>query len=150
MRNRIFLAVFSMAAAAAAGCVGYERQSGSNGPSATGVGALIGTWTSSDIIPSANACSNFKWNATEQTATSAKGNFSATCAGDLKFAGTAEGTLTGSVINWKANGNATGPGITACAISLTGTAELRPDAVRIPYSGTTCLGPVAGVQEMRR
>ena len=70
----------------------------------------MGTWASaSSVIPSASTCSDFKWNATEQTATTAKGSFSATCAGDLKVAGTAQGTLSGSVISWTANGDRDGP-----------------------------------------
>ena len=150
MKNRLLLVVLSIGAASAAGCVGVERQSGLPGPSAIGVSALMGNWTSASIIPSPGACGNFKWNASEQTATTAKGTFSATCAGDLNFTGAAEGTLNGSVINWKANGNATGPGITACAISLTGTAELGTSSIRIPYQGTTCLGAVSGTETLRR
>lgn len=151
MKNRILLVVVSVAAISAAGCIGFERKSGNpTGPSATGVGALMGQWTSTNIIPSPTSCTDFKWSASEQTATSAKGSFSATCAGDLKFTGTAEGTLSGSVITWKANGNATGPGITNCAITLNGTAELGIDSIRIPYSGDTCLGKVSGVENLRR
>jgi hypothetical protein len=150
MKNRIVLVVLSAAALSAAGCIGFDRQSGPTAPSASGASAMMGAWTSSTIIPSPTACSNFKWNATEQTATSAKGSFSATCAGDLAFTGTAEGTLSGAVATWKANGNATGPGITACSISLTGTAEVGVSTIRIPYSGTTCLGPVSGVETLRR
>ena len=150
MKNRTLLVVLSIAAASAAGCIGFDRQSGVTAPSATGVSALMGTWTSATIIPSPSACSNFKWNASEQTATAAKGTFSATCAGDLNFTGAAEGTLNGAVINWKATGNATGPSITACAISLTGTAELGTSSIRIPYSGTTCLGAVSGTETLRR
>ena len=148
--KKLFLVVLSAAAVSAAGCIGFERQSGLTGPSATGVGAMMGSWTSATIIPSPTSCSNFKWNATEQTATSAKGSFSATCAGDLAFTGTAEGTLSGNIVTWKANGNATGPGITACAIALNGTAELGVSTIRIPYSGTTCLGPVNGVETLKR
>ena len=148
--KKLFLVVLSAAAVSAAGCIGFERQSGLTGPSASGVGAMMGSWTSANIIPSPTSCSNFKWNATEQTATSAKGSFSATCAGDLAFTGTAEGTLSGSIITWKANGNATGPGITACSIALNGTAELGVSTIRIPYSGTTCLGPVSGVETLKR
>jgi hypothetical protein len=150
MKNRILLVVCSIAAASLTGCIGFDRQSGVTSPSATGVSALMGAWSSANIIPSPSACTNFKWNATEQTTTSAKGSFSATCAGDLNFTGTAEGTLSGTVISWKANGNATGPGITACAIALTGTAELGTSSVRIPYSGTTCLGAVSGVETLRK
>lgn len=151
MKNRILVVVVSIAAISAAGCIGFERKSGNPaGPSASGVSALMGQWTSTNIIPSPTSCTDFKWSASEQTTTSAKGSFSATCAGDLKFAGTAEGTLSGSVIAWKANGNANGPGITNCTITLTGTAELGVDSIRIPYSGDTCVGKVAGVETLRR
>jgi hypothetical protein len=152
MKNLTLIVVLSVAAASATACVGFERKSGDTGPSATGVNAMVGSWTSATIIPSPSACTNFKWNATEQTPTSAKGAFSASCAGDLQVSGTAEGTLntTASTITWKANGTATAPGITSCAIALTGTAELGVDSIRIPYSGTTCLGAVAGVETLRK
>jgi hypothetical protein len=142
--------VLSIAAASAVGCIGFERKSSLTGPSAGGIGALSGNWSSSNLIPSPNACTDFKWNATEQTSTSARGSFSATCAGDLRLTGTAQGTLSGSGISWAAQGNATAPGLTACAITLTGTAELGVDSIRIPYSGTTCLGAVSGVEELKR
>jgi hypothetical protein len=68
----------------------------------------------------------------------------------LKDAGTAAGTLNGSVINWSANANAVAAGMPSCAILLTGTAELGVDSIRIPYSGSTCLGPVSGVEILNR
>ena len=94
-------------------------------------------------------CADFKWNATEQTATTARGSFSATCAGDLKVAGTAQGTLNGSVITWSADGDATTAGI-ACHITLTGTAELGANSIRVPYSGDTCAGKVSGVEILNK
>jgi hypothetical protein len=139
------------AALAATGCFGYERKSTLTGPSASGISALVGSWSSSNIIPSASACTDFKWNVTEQTSTSAKGSFSATCAGELKVSGTAEGTLNGTGgISWNAAGNASAPGLPSCTIVLTGTAELGVDSVRVPYSGNTCLGEVSGVEILRR
>jgi len=150
MKNRTLLVVLSIAAAAASACLGYERKSTITGPSANGLGALSGNWTSGNIIPSPNACSNFKWNPTEQTATTARGSFSASCAGDLQLTGTAQGTLTGSGIEWSAEGNATAPGLSSCHITLKGTAELGTDSIRIPYSGRTCLGDVSGVETLRR
>lgn len=151
MKNRILLVVFSLAAVTAAGCIGFERQSTLTGPSATGIGALMGNWSSSNIIPAANACSDFKWNVTEQTAASAKGSFAATCAGDLKVVGTAQGSLSGAnTIAWSAEGTATAPGLTSCGIALTGTAELTTDSIRVPYSGNTCLGKVSGVEVLKR
>ena len=150
MKNRAFLVVLSIAAASLSGCLGYERKSTLTGPSGSGIGALSGNWTSNSLIPSPNSCSNFKWNPAAQTATTARGSFSATCAGDLQLTGTAEGALTASSIRWSAEGNATAPGLTSCRITLTGTAELGTDAIRIPYSGNTCLGPVNGTETLHR
>jgi hypothetical protein len=149
MKNHILASALALAAVAA-GCAGFEHTSTTTSPSAAGVSALMGNWVSaSSVIPSASSCSDFKWNATEQTATTAKGSFSATCAGGLKVAGTAQGTLSGSVITWSAEGDATTAGI-ACRITLTGTAELGADSIRVPYSGDTCVGKVSGVEVLNR
>ena len=149
MKNYIFASALALSAAVA-GCAGFEHTSTTTSPSASGVAGLMGTWASaSTVIPSASTCSDFKWNATEQTATAAKGSFSATCAGDLKVAGTAQGVLSGSVIAWSAEGDATTAGI-ACRITLTGTAELGANSIRVPYSGDTCLGKVSGVEILNK
>jgi hypothetical protein len=150
MKHSIELVICLAIAASSAACFGFERKSTVAGPSASGLSTLMGSWSSSSIIPSPASCTNFKWNVSEQTANSAKGSFSATCAGDLQLAGTAEGTLSGSTINWSARGTGTAPGLPSCAISLTGTAEIGIDSVRVPYSGDTCLGKVSGVEVLRR
>jgi len=151
MKNRIFSVVVAVSAIAASGCFSFEHKSTVTGPAAAGTNAFMGTWTSANIIPSPSACGDFKWTVSEQTATTAKGAFSATCAGDLKLSGIAEGELTsGASLKWKATGNATAPGLTSCAINLTGTAELQQDSIRVPYSGTTCLGNVQGIESLRK
>jgi hypothetical protein len=139
-----------MSAAAAAGCLGFEHGTSLTGPTTSGVNALMGTWSSANIVPSGSSCTDFKWNVTEQTATTAKGSFSATCANDLKVSGTAQATLSGSSIAWTATGTANATGLPACAISLGGTAELGSDSIRVPYSGDTCLGKVSGVEVLRK
>jgi hypothetical protein len=135
----------------AAGCTSFEHSSSATSPSPIGTGALMGVWTSSTIIPTPSSCTDFKWTVTEQTATTARGNFTATCANTLKLAGIAQGTLRPSgTIDWSAQGTATAPDLPSCAISLTGTAELGTDTIRIPYSGDTCLGKVSGVESVKR
>ena len=149
MRNYISASALALSVVVA-GCASFEHNSTTTGPSSTGVAGLMGTWASaSNVIPSASTCSDFKWNATEQTATRAKGSFSATCAGDLKVAGTAQGVLTGSDITWSAEGDATTAGI-ACRITLTGTAEIGANSIRVPYSGDTCVGKVSGVEILNK
>ena len=137
----------------ASGC-SYESKTTSTGPSSasSAVAALVGTWqsASSSVVPSASSCTDFKWTPTQQTPTSATGSFSATCAGNLKVSGTASGTLNGTTVNWTANAIASAPEIPSCNVSLTGTAELGVNSIRVPYSGTTCLGPVSGVEVLSK
>lgn len=146
------LVVCLAVAASAAACIGFERKSTVTGPSAAGVGMLMGNWSSATIIPTPSSCTDFKWNVTEQTGNTAKGSFSATCANDLKLTGTAQGTLnsSGSLLTWSADGTANAPGLTSCKITLTGTAEVGITTVRVPYSGDTCLGKVSGIETLKR
>jgi hypothetical protein len=141
-------------AAGSAGCTSFEHTNSVTGPT-TGsntIGALAGTWTSAStsIVPAPSSCTNFKWNATTLTSTSASGSFSATCAGDLNVSGTAQGTMSGTTVNWSADAIATTPSIPSCAVHLSGTADIGVDSIRVPYSGTTCLGPVSGVEVLAR
>jgi hypothetical protein len=148
--NKTSIAAILTLAALTSSCFGYERKS-TLGPTATGAAALMGSWTSGSLIPQPGQCTDMRWDVTEQTGTSASGRFSATCAGDLHLTGTARGTLTGSLVNWSADATAAAPGLTAsCTIALTGTAELLVDSIRVPYRGTTCLGPVEGIETLRR
>lgn len=150
MKNRILVAVLSLAAVSSA-CVGFERKSSLTEPSAAGNGSLLGNWSSSNLIPAPSSCTDFKWNVSEQTPSSAKGSFSASCANDLKVVGTAQGAFTtDGRIQWSGQANATAPGLTSCAVTLAGTAELMVDSIRIPYAGDTCLGKVSGVETLRR
>lgn len=151
MKNYLLASMLCLAAAAT-GCIGYSSKTTSTGPSAAGVSALMGNWasTAAGLIPAPSTCTDFKWNPTQQTANSATGSFSASCAGDLKVSGTATGTLGGSVINWAANANAATPAQPTCQVLLSGTAELGVDSIRIPYAGTTCLGQVSGVEILNK
>jgi hypothetical protein len=150
MKNRILAVMLSMAAAAA-GCTSFDHQSSLTSPTAAGNNALLGSWTSASLIPTPSSCTNFVWNVTEQTATSARGSFSATCPGDLKLTGTAQGGFTGvSTIAWSGEGNATAPGLTSCAIKLTGTATIGTDSITVPYDGDTCLGHVTGIETLKK
>jgi hypothetical protein len=151
MKKLAQLALCLAVAGSAAACFGYESGKTATGPSPAGSGAsLVGNWTSSSLIPTPSTCADFKWNVTEQTATSARGSFSASCANDLKLTGTAQGTLSASTIDWSAQGVATAPGIPSCNITLKGTAEIGVTSIRVPYSGDTCLGKVNGVETLSR
>ena len=151
MRTYIIACALAVCVAAGA-CMSYESKTTSTGPSASSIAALIGTWQSAtaNALPSPTSCTNFKWTPTQQTATSVTGSFSANCPGGLNVAGTASGTLNGTTVNWTANANASAPEIPTCNVSLTGTAELGVNSIRVPYSGNTCLGPVSGVEILNK
>jgi hypothetical protein len=149
MKKNLTCLALAIAAAAAAGCFGYERRS-TLGTTPTGVAALLGNWTSSNLVPTAGACTDFRWNVTQQSGNTASGTFSATCPGDLRVTGTANGTLSGSTVTWTAQATASVPNLPSCPITLSGTAELGVDSIRVPYSGDTCLGRVSGVEILRK
>ena len=151
MKNYILACGFvAISTAAAVGCVGFDHGTSPTSPSSTGISSLMGTWSSTSVVPSASSCTDFKWNVTEQTGSSAKGSFSATCGNNLKVNGTAQGSLSGSTIMWSAAGTATAEGLPSCPISLNGTAELGADSIRVPYSGDTCMGRVSGVEVLKK
>ena len=141
--------VVGLTIAVSAACIGYERNNTPTSPSG-GSGSLVGNWTSSSLIPTPSSCADFKWNITEQVGNTAKGSFSATCAHGLKLSGTAQGTISGSTIQWSATAIGNAAGLANCQVSLTGTAEIGVTTVRVPYSGDTCLGKVSGVESLSR
>jgi hypothetical protein len=150
MKKTLSLSMYCVVALAAAGCLGFERKNTVTGPTASGAGALMGSWTSATVVPNPSTCTDFKWNVTEQSANKARGSFSATCANDLKVSGTAEGTLNGSAVNWRADGSVTAAALASCPFSLTGTAELGVDSIRVPYSGEICQVRVSGVEILHK
>lgn len=138
-------------AVVAAGCFSVDHKSTVTAPSdPQTLAALLGSWTSSPVLPSADSCTDFSWEVTEQTGNSAAGTFSGACPGGLRLTGTARGTLLGSTVTWTANGNATASGLPSCAFTLNGTAYLEATTIRVPYTGQTCLGPVQGEEVFRR
>src|SRR5688500_376887 len=137
------------AAMSAAGCLGFERKSTVTGPS--GTSPLVGTWSSAAAgLPSPASCSDFKWNVTEQTGNTAAGTFSATCASNVRLAGTARGALNGALVDWSADGTATAADAVSCPFTLGGTAELGSNSIRVPYDGQFCGVRVSGVETLRK
>jgi len=145
------LAIAAALAIVSTGCFEFTRQSTLTAPSdLQSLSILLGTWSSASVLPSAESCTDFQWNVTEQSGSSASGTFRATCPGGLTLAGTAQGTMLGSTVSWTANGNATAPGLPSCAFTLTGTAHIEGSTIRVPYTGQTCLGAVKGEEVLQK
>jgi hypothetical protein len=152
MKNRAnmrTLVALAIAMTMASACIELTRTS--TGPSSSSelLNTLSGgLWSSSGAIDP-NACGNFTWSITELTSTSARGTFGATCAGGIALNGTAEGTLSGSVLNWRASGTAR-TAIGDCPFTLNGTALLEGVGVRVNYTANTCVGNFSGSELLKK
>lgn len=134
-----------------AGCSNLFDFSRTTDPTPVPTGLSTGQWTSiSSAATLPQTCTNFRWTITEITGATGSGTFTATCLGTMQVAGTARGTLSGSTVTWTAEGTGTTPGAPPCPISLSGTATFDGTQFRIPYTGTTCLGPVNGAEILRK
>jgi hypothetical protein len=163
--KRVFvsLALIASAALAAAGCTGFQsgKTTGTTTaptvslPGGTSSGTLVGTWGEpvAFTIPSVSSCANFQWQITSQSDSAVAGTFSATCDGGIGITASGSGTLVNSTtVNVTVTGVALVSGVPACNFTLGGVGALSDsdNTLTIPYSGTTCVGPVHGTQTLRR
>lgn len=163
--NGLYVSLLAVASLLTSGC-GFERSSSALAPSSTGANAspgsgttnttpsLLGLWTSNALptLPSLNTCGNFQYEISSQTATSLTGRFSATCGGGLAVSGTGSGQLNGTSVPLTVSGTATAPGIPNCSFTLNGVGAIIDggNTLSIPFTGTTCLGPVSGTEVLHR
>jgi hypothetical protein len=114
------------------------------------VRSYIGTWSGPTVAPVAQSCGSLQWKITSQTGNQASGDFSATCADDVKLAGTMTATHSESSIPWAATGTAT-KGAATCPFNMTGTGTFQGTSnIVVNYSGTSCNGPVSGSETIKR
>jgi hypothetical protein len=141
----------TLAAAVVASSACFNFTSTVTSPSGTATGSsLAGAWSSLPSSPSATSCTDFHWAVTQTSGNTASGTFSAICFGNAPVNGSASGSLANSVLTWTAAATATVPGFTTCSVSLSGTATLQGDTIVVPYSGTSCLGPLSGTQTLKK
>jgi hypothetical protein len=168
MKRSFVLLSSLLAAFAASSACSVERTSTVLGPTTasaatstpkSSTSSLLGTWivqgtsntasatpsASPSALPDFSSCSNFAWAVTTQTATEASGRFSAECGADIVLKGTITGRLDrGATIPIVVSGTLI-RGTDECPFSLTGEGiQLDSVTFKINYTGTTCLGPMQG------
>jgi hypothetical protein len=144
-------------------CAGFEHRSERLSPTAPDLpsiesvaGALTGVWSSTAPLGNPNSwtCGNFQWSIGSQTSSSLAGEFAAVCAGIVLVQGQASGQLNGAgtEVALRLTGTATAQGIITCPFELSGTGYITDggNTMRLPYSGTTCFGPIHGEETIRR
>ena len=162
MRKHLVALVTLIVAAGAAACTGFQSSRTVTSPTVapplvggSTSGPLVATWVepTAFVVPSASSCANFEWQITSQSDTAVAGTLSATCDGGIAISASATGMLlTSTTVAVTTTGVALVSGVPACNFSLSGTGTLTDNnsTLTIPYSGTTCVGPVHGTQTLRR
>ena len=156
------------AAALVAGC-GFQHSSSVTAPTsnaganaspavaaanASNAPSLVGVWTSSvtPTLPSPNSCGNFQYQIASQTATTIAGTFTASCGNGLTLSGSVNGQVNGTNVSLTVDGSGSMPGVPVCNFNVTsnGTIQDNGNTLSLPYSGTTCLGPVHGTEVLHK
>jgi hypothetical protein len=134
----------------AAGCAESDRTGVVPSGSAAVLDALAGAWTLGSSAAPPAACTALDYTVTKgPDGTSAAIQFQGVCAG-VEGSGSGTGTVSGSTLNWTAQGTATRTGLT-CPFSFTqGTAALEGSGVRVTFAGTVCGLAVSGSELLRR
>ncbi|MCC7044254.1 MAG: hypothetical protein IT183_10340 [Acidobacteria bacterium] len=131
-------------------------------PPAPSIESFLGVWRSASgaparlatpsatatptAVPELRGCRNFQWDVNSQSRTAISGALSVECADAITLSANATGELTSATsLALIVAGTANLPGVGACAFTLAGPGTLVDiDTLKIDYTGTTCLGPVAG------
>jgi hypothetical protein len=146
--NRFPAMTILAAALAAGGCTNlFSNQTTTPDPT----NLSTGQWKSaSPSTTLTDTCTNFSWQISTITTTNVSGSFAATCMTNVQMIGTAQGTISGDTMMWTASGTGAAPNVPSCAVTLNGTATYDGTQIRIPFTGTSCLGPVTGAEILRK
>jgi hypothetical protein len=152
MKRALLLIV--AAAVPFAGCA-FSNETGITSPSQVSAAtALAGNWKSlsAGTAFDTGECGDFSWDVTTLTDTSVSGSFAATCGSGLHVSGTASGTMTSdTTVSISAAGVVEGTGVPSCPFSLSGVGTLTGgNTLTIPYTGSTCLGPLSGTEVLHK
>ena len=133
---------------------GTATPAGTPGSTTSNSPSIVGVWTSSvsGSLPAANTCGNFQYMIASQAANSIAGTFNATCGNGLTVSASVNGQLNGNSISIVMDGSGSLPGLPNCTfkVTATGTIEDNGNTLNLPYSGTTCLGPVKGTEVLHK
>jgi hypothetical protein len=148
--------VLSLAFMAASGCDLFTKDTDDSGtptsptPASVSMNVFAGTWASTTAVTPPTGCGPVEYTVTPLTATSATVTFAATCAGNIQVNGTGNGQISGSSLDWSAQG-LVGQGGVNCPFTFTnGKAVEDPAGIKVTYSGTVCGIPVSGSEIVKR
>lgn len=147
----------ALACAAAAGCDLFSKDKDpedtsptSPTPPSIGLDVFAGSWTSVTASTPVTGCGTVQYTVTPLSSTSATVTFSGTCAGNIQVNGTGNGQVSGSSLDWTAQGLVSQGGVNCPFAFANGKAAEDPGGIKITYSGTVCGIPVSGTEIVKR
>jgi hypothetical protein len=149
----------ALACALATGCDlidKMKKDDGSSTPTSpstptVAMDTFAGTWSSVSASTPPTGCGNVQYTVTPVSTTSGTVSFTATCGGNINVNGSGSGTISGSTLNWSANGLVSQGGVN-CPFTLNnGTATKDGTGnVVVQYAGTVCGIPVSGTETVKK
>ena len=112
--------------------------------------AFAGKWVTSGSALPATSCGTLTYTVTPLSASTATVTFDATCAGNIRVTGSGTGTVSGSTLEWNAQGSVAQGGVN-CPFTFTNS-KTTEDAggIKVVYSGTVCGIPVSGTRSVKK
>lgn len=156
MQNHLIRALLLvLACAGVSACDLFKKDTDSSSPTtptppAVSVSAFAGTWTSATATTPATGCGNVQYIVTPLSTTSATVTFAATCAANIQVNGTGNGQVSGSSLDWSAQGLVSQGGVNCPFTFTNGKAVEDPAGIKITYSGTVCGIPVSGTEIVKK
>ena len=146
--------VLLLACASAAGCDLFkkagEKSPTNPSPANVSIEVFAGSWASTTATTSATGCGNVKYIVTPLNSTTANVTFSATCASNIQVSGTGTGKVTGSALEWSAQGIVAQGGVNCPFTFANGKAVEDSAGITVTYSGTVCGIPVSGTETVKK
>jgi hypothetical protein len=139
-----------------AGCNVLDKLTGdknptSPSPSTVSLDVFAGTWASTSATTPPTGCGNVQYTVTPVSAAEATVTFSATCASSIQVTGSGTGRVSGSTLDWSAQG-LVGQGGTNCPFSFPNgkATEETGGGIKVSYAGTVCGIPVSGSEIVKK
>lgn len=141
-----------LACALTAGCdaLNWLKDSPASPSPTVSLDAFAGKWVTSRSALPATSCGALAYTVTPVTATTANVTFDATCASTIHVTGAGTGKVTGSALDWSAQGLVSQGGINCPFTIASGKATEDAGGIKVVYTGTVCGIPVSGDEVLKK
>lgn len=113
--------------------------------------SFAGTWNSSTASTPATGCGTVKYIVVPVNTTTANVTFEGTCAGTIRLTGSGTGKISGSALEWSAQGLVAQGGVNCPFTFANGKATSdSTSTIKVDYAGTVCGIPVSGSEVVKK